>query len=92
MRKYEVMVIFDVDDDTLENAKDFVNKCFSGNQVNIIDEKDIGQKKLAYPINDKDRGHYYLYNIETEQKNLVQVEKAFKLYKNIIRYVIVRKN
>jgi len=92
MRKYELMVIFDLDEDTLDNKKKFVSDNFESNKISILEESSIGEKDFSYQIRNKNRGHYYLYNIEAEQPSLKELEKAFKLYKGILRYLIIRKS
>ncbi|MCK4796695.1 MAG: 30S ribosomal protein S6 [Spirochaetes bacterium] len=90
MRKYEIMLIFNIEENSLEENKKFTTDTFSSNNISIIDEKDIGQKELSYPINNKTRGHYFLYHINVNPESLLETEKAFKLYKGIMRYLIIR--
>ena len=92
MRKYEIMTIFDLAGGSLEECQEFVTNTFAANKINIINQKSIGQKDLAYPINDKTQGHYYLYNVEVEPKSFPEVEKAFKLYNKILRYLVVKQD
>ncbi|MBR6060923.1 MAG: 30S ribosomal protein S6, partial [Spirochaetales bacterium] len=65
-RKYEMMIIYDEEEKSLDEIKTFVNGVFSANGMTVIDEKDIGLRDYAYPINEKTRGHYYLYHFESE--------------------------
>ncbi|MBN2546956.1 MAG: 30S ribosomal protein S6 [Spirochaetes bacterium] len=90
MRKYELMIIFDEEEIPLSDNKSTLAELFTKNKVDIKEEKDIGQKDLSFPINEKKRGHYYLYTIECEQEVLNNLESVFKLNKGIMRYLIVR--
>ena len=90
MRNYEIMIIFDEDAISLTDNKTTIADLFKKNKVEIKEEKDIGQKDLSFPINEKKRGHYYLYTIECEQEVLNNLESVFKLNKGIMRYLIVR--
>lgn len=86
------MVIFDNEVDTLENNKNFVTTTLSSNNINISEEKDYGQKRLAYLINEKKNGHYFLFNFDTNQNDFSEVEKSFKLQKSILKYLILRQD
>jgi small subunit ribosomal protein S6 len=92
MRKYEMMAIYDVEEKTLEETKTFVKDTFSANNITIIDEKDMGLRDLAYLINKKKRGFYQLFHFESEQKSLLEIDKAFKLYKGIMRHLTLLKD
>jgi len=90
LRKYEIMLIFNSDKDSIETNKTFVTTTLSNNNFKVIEEKNIGLRDLAAPINKKNKGHYYLYTVETDNKNFLEMEKAFKLHKELLRYFIVR--
>ena len=92
MRKYELMVIFDNEVDTLENNKNFITTTLSASNINISEEKDLGQKRLAYLIKEKRNGHYFLYTFDTTQNDFSEIEKTFKLQKSILKYLILRQN
>jgi small subunit ribosomal protein S6 len=91
MRNYEMMLICDVEGKSLKESLDYVKKFFNSHNVEITDEKDYGVKDLAYTINKKKRGHYYLFNIKTEKTNLQKINKEFRLYKPILRFLILKK-
>ena len=91
MRKYELVTIFDVDVLSIDENKKFITDTLTTGNIKIESEQDMGQKELAYPINEKKRGHYFLFNLETEQADLIEIEKAFKLHKGLLRYLFIRK-
>jgi len=84
------MIIFDEDEISLNDNKTTIADLFTKNKVEIKEEKDMGQRDLSFPINEKKRGHYYLYTLECEQDVLNNLESVFKLNKGIMRYLIVR--
>jgi len=91
MRNYEMMLIYDVDEKPLDQILEYVRNFFNSHKVEITSEKDYGMKDLAYLINKKRRGHFYLFNIKTDQDNLQKINKDFKLYKPIVRYIMINK-
>ena len=92
MRKYEIMVIFSSNEDSIEKNKSFISTTLSNNNIKITKEKDIGLIDLSFEINKKNKGHYYLYIVETKNRNFLEMEKAFKLHKDLLRYFIIRQN
>ncbi len=89
MRKYELVTIFDLEE-VLDTKINFIKETFNSNNVTIVEEKDMGEREFSYPIKEKKRGHYYLFIVELDQKNLLEIEKAFKLYKRLLRYLFVK--
>lgn len=90
MRDYELMIIFNEDEIPFNDNKSSISTLLSENKVEIKEEKDYGNRELAYPINEKKRGHYYLFVIKSEQSALTKLENSFKLNRGILRYLIVR--
>lgn len=90
MKNYEVMVIYNTEEKGLTEGTDHVKKFFQSHNIEIVSEKDYGMKDLAYTIDKKKRGHYYLFNIKTDPTNLQKINKDFKLYKPILRYIIIK--
>jgi ribosomal protein S6 len=90
MRKYELMIIFDEEAIALTDNKSTIASLFTTHKIEIAEEKDMGQRDLYFTINEKKRGHYYLYTIQSEQNSLSPVESALKLNKGVMRYLIVR--
>ncbi|OHD10864.1 MAG: 30S ribosomal protein S6 [Spirochaetes bacterium GWC1_27_15] len=89
MKKYEMMVIYNTEERPLEETKTFVKDTFSSNNIKVIDEKDMGMRELAYLINKKKRGYYYLFNFEAEPASIKEMNAAFKLYKGIFKNLVL---
>ncbi|HBD95907.1 MAG: 30S ribosomal protein S6 [Spirochaetes bacterium GWF1_31_7] len=87
MTKYEMMIVFDEDELAFDQCKEFLYTTLKNSDVKITEEKDMGMKDLAYEINRKKRGHYYLLNIEADSKKLLDVQKLFKISKCVLRYI-----
>ena len=91
MNHYEIVFVVDPQ---LDTESKLFNKCLD--TVKSIDglthrSEDIGIRKLAYPINDKNTGHYFLLNIECDPKKLKDVEALFKFDESIMRSSLVKK-
>lgn len=59
--------------------------------VKIIHEENWGLRKLAYPIQKKSTGFYYLIEFEPDNKQVIHnMELAFKRDERIIRFLTIR--
>lgn len=92
MQKYEMMVIYDTDEKSLQETKDFVNETLTSNKIKVLEEKEWGNRELAYLINKKKRGFYTLFNFEAPESSIVEMNKAFGLYKGIIRNLVIKRD
>jgi small subunit ribosomal protein S6 len=91
MNHYEI--VFVVDPQTDRESKLF-EKCLEKiKSINGITHRseDIGLRTLAYPINDKNTGHYFLLNFECDPINLKEIESLFKFDESIMRSSLVKK-
>lgn len=93
MRKYEIMFIVRPtlgEDDVKKVIKDF-GKVLTSNGAKIINEKDMGQRELAYPIKDFKSGYYYVYNVEaSSDKAIKEFDRLSLINKDIVRHLITK--
>jgi len=89
MKKYEMMVIYDTEVNPLEETKNFVKDTFNSLKITVVDEKDMGFRDLAYTINKKKKGFYALFHFESPENAVKEINKAFGLYKGIMRNLIL---
>ena len=92
MNKYEMMFIVkatmesDQVKATAENMKKVVTDC--GGKV--VEFKELGEKKLAYPIKKEISGYYYVMTIEATKEAESELSRKAGLDENVIRHLIVR--
>lgn len=93
MRKYEIMFIVRP---TLseEESKKVIKKfadVLTSNGAKITNEKDLGQRELAYEIKKFKTGFYYLINLEAENDIAInEFDRQAKNTQDIIRHLITR--
>jgi len=56
----------------------------------IVERKDLGNKRLAYPIKQIYKGFYFLINFEIDTNDLSKLNQKLKLTSEILRYMIVK--
>ena len=79
MNKYEAVIILNPNLSTKVDSflKEFTS-LLSGNSFNIIKTEDVGRRQLAYSINNHNKGHYLLFNIEGDPSKLIDIENKIK--------------
>ena len=55
----------------------------------IRDREDIGRRQLSYSINNHNKGHYLIFNIEGNASNLIDIENKIKYNESIIRHLFI---
>ena len=92
MNKYEIMFIVraDIDEETQKKTVKTFEKVLTDMKSKIESNKDMGQKKLAYPINKQVRGNYYLFNVEATAAAVNEFDRKAKIDENILRHIIIR--
>ena len=90
MKKYEAVIILNPNLSTKVDSflKEFTS-LLSDNSFNIIKTEDVGRRQLAYSINNHNKGHYLLFNIEGDPSKLIDIENKIKYNESIIRHLFV---
>lgn len=93
MKKYEAVLILNPNlSSKVEEFKTEFNKLLSDNSFKVIKLEDIGRRQLAYSINNHNKGHYLLMNLEGEPSKLLEIETKIKYNESIIRHIILAVN
>ena len=90
MKKYEAVIILNPNLST--KVEDFVKdfqKLLKNNSFNIQKKEDVGRRQLAYSINNHNKGHYLLFNIEGDASKLIEIENKIKYDESIIRHIFI---
>ncbi|MDR1363458.1 MAG: 30S ribosomal protein S6 [Spirochaetaceae bacterium] len=90
MRKYELMVIFPMEEDQHKEGRErlLADLESGGAEIEKVDE--IGERDLAYEIDKRTRGRYALFTLKISPAVIVNFDRVFKLNNNLVRYLFVR--
>ena len=90
MKKYEAVIILNPNLSSKVDSfiKDF-EKLLKANTFNIKKMEDIGRRQLSYSINNHNKGHYLIFNIEGNASNLIDIENKIKYNESIIRHLFI---
>ena len=90
MRKYEATIILNPNlSSKVDNFLSDFEKLLKDNSFNILKIEDIGRRQLAYSINNHNKGHYLIFNLEGDSLKLSEVENKIKYNETIIRYLFI---
>ena len=90
MKKYEAIII--LNPNLSSKADNFIKgfeKLLKENSFNIKKYEDIGRRQLSYSINNHNKGHYIIFNLEGDPAKLIDVENKIKYDESIIRHLFM---
>lgn len=92
MNKYEIMFIVrtDIDEKTQKDTVAAFEKVLKDMRSEIVNTKEMGQRKLAYPIKEQVRGAYYVLNVEASAAAVKEFDRKAKIDQNILRHIVIR--
>ena len=95
MKKYEAVIVLNPNlSSKVDNFKKDFEKLLKDNSFNIVKTEDIGRRQLAYSINNHNKGHYIIFNLEGDPSKLLEIETKIKYNESIIRhlFLVVKKH
>lgn len=92
MNKYEVMFIVrpDMEETEIKKTAEEMKNVLTNAKANIIEEKPMGQKELAYEINKFKTGYYFLYVVESESSAIKEFDRVSRINERLLRHLIVK--
>ena len=90
MKKYEAVIILNPNlSSKVETfVKDF-EKLLNQHSFSISKMEDIGRRQLSYSINNHNKGHYMIFNLEGDSLKLIDIENKIKYNESIIRHLFI---
>jgi len=90
MRRYELMVIFPLEEDQHQAGRERFLSDLAANGVEIEKTDETGDRDLAYEIKKRKRGKYVLFTVKAEPAKITSLDRAFKLNANLLKYLFVK--
>ena len=93
MTKYEIMFIVrpTLDEETIKKTSEDLQKLINKKPSKVIEFKEMGRKKLAYPIKKNEEGLYMLINFEAKPELVSELERVYRITDEILKFIVVRK-
>ena len=90
MKQYEAVIILNPNlSSKVDDFKKDFEKLLSDNSFSIAKTEDVGRRQLAYSINNHNKGHYILFNLEGDPSKLIELETKIKYNESIIRHLFI---
>ena len=92
MNKYEIMFIVkpDMEEAEIKKTAESMKKVLTDGKANMVEEKAMGQRELAYEINKFTTGYYYLYVVEANVETVKEFDRIARINESLLRHLIVR--
>ncbi len=93
MTNYEIMFIVKatLDETALGNTTKELQKIITDSKGKVVEFKEMGRKKLAYPIDKEVSGFYYLMNVDADSQTIKEFDRRLRINENILRHLILKK-
>ena len=93
MQNYEIALIINPDL-SKDIDKFFISfeKLLSDNSFSISRLEDVGRRKLAFTIDDHNKGHYLFYYVQGNPVSVSKIEDKIKFNDMIIRHLFIKIN
>ena len=92
MSKYEIMFIVrpDMEEAEIRKTAEDMKKVLTDKKANILEEKAIGQRELAYEINKFKTGYYFLFVVEAETAATKEFDRVARINESLLRHLVVK--
>ena len=92
MNKYELMFIVrsDMEEKQIKETAESMKKILVDNKAKILEEKEMGQRELAYEINKMKTGYYFLYVVEADSTTVNEFERVSRINESILRNLTIK--
>ena len=92
MTKYEMMFIVKatMEERSVKAAAENVKKLAESLKAKVDSFKEMGQKKLAYPIKKEISGYYYVMTMTASKETIKEVNRKMSIDENVIRHLIIK--
>ena len=91
MNKYEIMFILKSnEEEAIKNQVSELKAIITDMKGEITNEKEMGNRKLAYPINKELNGYYYVMNVNANNEIVAEFDRKARINENVIRHLVIR--
>lgn len=92
MTNYEIMFIVKttMESDKIKGTIENMKKIITDGKGKIVDTKDMGERKLAYPIKKELTGYYYVFRVEASSEVIAEFDRRASIDETILRHLIIK--
>ena len=92
MNNYEMMFIVKatMESDEVKKTAESVKKIVENEKGKVAEFKELGEKKLAYPIKKEINGYYFVMQFEATKEAEAEINRKASIDENILRHLIIK--
>lgn len=92
MSEYETIYILkpDLPPARTEKISEKIQKILNESKAQVLNQKDWGKRKLAFPIGSFTYGHYVYFNYSGNGSFITDLERTLKYEEEVIRYLTIK--
>ena len=92
MTKYEIMFVVrpDIEEAEIRKTAEEMKKVLETGKANFVEEKNMGQRELAYEVKKFKTGYYFLYIVEANSDVIDEFDRVVRINEKVIRHLIVK--
>ena len=93
MDRYEIMFIVKntIEEEAVKKEADTLQSYITNDKGKIIEFKEMGKRKLAYPIKKELTGTYYVMTVEAKHDTIKEFDRKVLIHENVLRHLIIKK-
>ena len=92
MTNYEIMFIVKttMESQNIKKTIDNMKKIITDGKGKIVETKEMGERKLAYPIKKELSGYYYVLKVEANSETVHEFDRRALIDETILRHLIIK--
>ena len=92
MRRYELMFVVKptLEEEATLKVLETIKKMLKDQKAELISEKNMGRRELAYEVKGFKNGNYFLLVVEAEPDAVKEFDRVANINEDIIRHIVVR--
>ena len=94
MDKYEIMFIIKntIEDEKVAKEAENLQNLITNDKGKIIEFREMGKRKLAYPIKKELTGTYFVMIVEANHDTIKEFDRKVLINENVLRHLIIKKD
>lgn len=92
MTNYEIMFIVKatMESDKIKNTISNMKNIITDGKGKIVETKEMGERKLAYPIKKEVTGYYYVLKVEADASVVSEFDRRASIDETVLRHLIIK--
>ena len=79
-----------MESEKIKSTIEAMKKIITDGKGKIVETKDMGEKKLAYPIKKELTGYYYVLKVEARTDVIAEFDRRASIDETILRHLIIK--